>query len=232
VTRNIEGPKEDIVSQGTAGRAGRATVDQADGRGEAVVVLGGPAPDWLRAWCAETGRRLELRPDIEIGSAAPLIATAPSDHDLAGSTVWVAHEVPDRAPRRIVVALRRLPEEADVLDEAISAADYLDGSLLIAHAVPLSFAERSVGLDAAVADGHRLLVAATEAAASRLPGNRVSHSLVRSHPHELVIEPLHADLLILGGPRPGQLAGPGVVRRSALHHAPCPILVVPKRSGR
>jgi len=71
------------VTQSTAGPAARATADRADTRDDPIVVLGGPAPDWLRAWCRATGRRLDPRPDIEVGSAAPLIATGPPEHELA-----------------------------------------------------------------------------------------------------------------------------------------------------
>ena len=213
--------------------APRGTVD-APPMGEprqAVVVLGPPAPDWLQDWCRQTGRALQARPDISVGSVAPLTPDAPPDDYLAGRTVWIARQVPERSPRRIVTAIRRLPDDGDVLAEAVAASDYLDASLTIAHAVPLSFAERSVGLDSALAEGRRLLVAAADAAATTLPRARIDYVLVRSRPHELVGETLDADLLVLGGPGKCRRGGPGMVRRSALWHAPCPLLLVAKRTG-
>jgi nucleotide-binding universal stress UspA family protein len=52
-------------------------------------------------------------------------------------------------------------------------------------------------------------------------------------PYELVGEALHADLLVVGGARTDRTAGgpgsgPGLVAHSALHHAPCPVLLTPR----
>ena len=82
---------------------------------------------------------------------------------------------------RVVAALRELPEDQPVLAEAVNAARRLDGELVLLHAVPLSFAERSVGLDRAVERGERMLTDATAqaTAAGRSPEEA---RLVRTRP--------------------------------------------------
>lgn len=53
--------------------------------------------------------------------------------------------------------------------------------------------------------------------------------LARVHPHELVGEDLDTGLLVLGGPRRDVVDDDlGLVARSALHHATCPLLIVPR----
>lgn len=54
----------------------------------------------------------------------------------------------------------------------------------------------------------------------------VSTELVREWPHELVGEHTVADVLVVGGPHLGQEEGIGPVTSSALHHAPCPLVLV------
>jgi nucleotide-binding universal stress UspA family protein len=128
-------------------------------------------------------------------------------------------------PPRVVAALRGLPDDAPVVADAAACAARMGGALTLVHAVPRSFAERSVGLAAALALGRRLLDAATEQAVACAPGVSVDCRLPRVRPHELVGEALDADLLVVGGSRPLR-PEPGLVAQSALHHAPCPVLVV------
>jgi nucleotide-binding universal stress UspA family protein len=52
--------------------------------------------------------------------------------------------------------------------------------------------------------------------------------LARVRPHELVGEELDADLLVVGGPRADVPDRLGLVARSALHHAPCAVLLIPR----
>ena len=56
----------------------------------------------------------------------------------------------------------------------------------------------------------------------------VETRLVRVHPHELVGENLDTDLLVIGGPRRRIPDDLGLVARTALHHATCPVLIVPR----
>jgi nucleotide-binding universal stress UspA family protein len=92
----------------------------------------------------------------------------------------------------------------------------------------VSFAERSIGLAAALEHARRLLDAAARRLATESPDVRVMTRLCRAHPHELVGEDLDTGLLVVGGPRRGGVDDLGLVARSALHHATCPVLVVPR----
>ncbi len=146
---------------------------------------------------------------------------------LLGGTWPAAADADGRGPR-IVAAVRELPDDEPVLVEAVAVSRRLHGALVLLHAVPLSFAERSVGLDGALERGRRVLDEATArilAAGAALPRTH----LVRMWPHELVGERLEADLLVIGGPRPRPPRRLGLVAGSALAHAPCPVLLVPRR---
>jgi nucleotide-binding universal stress UspA family protein len=125
--------------------------------------------------------------------------------------------------------VRGLPDDAPVVADAAACAARTGGRLTVVHAVPRSFAGRSVGLDGAVTHGRRLLDAAADHATAQEPGLHVERHLLRVRPYELVGEALHADLLVVGGPRTGRGAtGCGLVAHSALHHAPCPVLLTPR----
>jgi nucleotide-binding universal stress UspA family protein len=90
-----------------------------------------------------------------------------------------------------------------------------------------------VGLAGAVDHGQRLLDAAAAHAEALRPGLTPATQLLRVRPHELVGEALDADLLVIGGARTThrssvQPGGLGLVAHSALHHAPCPVLLTPR----
>jgi nucleotide-binding universal stress UspA family protein len=183
-------------------------------------------PGWVMEWRRRTGRHLRIQPSV------------PADVDriraiarLTGHTVLVPRvALRSAGPRRVVAAVGELPEDTHVLTEAANAAAEIDGSLLLVHAVPLSFGERSVGLDAALARGRRVLAAATRRLAADAPDLVVEAELRRARPHELVGEELDADLLVIGGPRAQAAGGLGLVATSAIQHAPCPVLVAPRRN--
>ena len=200
-----------------------------------------PAPDWVLRWCRRSGRRLRREPSPPAAAAGDFTAIAgrvATISDIAaaagrrGDVVLVAlGPEPGRAGiPRVVAAVRDIAEDAAVLDAAVLTAAHRGAELVVAHGVPTSFAARSVGLGDAVESGRAMLDAAVATASAAVPGLRVQPWLVRAHPHELVGEGLDADLLVLGGPRgahPGRL---GLVVCSALHHAPCPVLLAPRTS--
>jgi hypothetical protein len=88
--------------------------------------------------------------------------------------------------REVTVALHALPDDAPVLAAAAETGRRLGASLVAAHGLPASFAERSVGLAPAVERGRRLVDAAARQLATDAPGLAVLTCLVRAHPHELV----------------------------------------------
>jgi nucleotide-binding universal stress UspA family protein len=166
----------------------------------------------------------------EGGNAIAAIAEAAG----TGATVLALSE-PDSArpgPRRVIVAVQDLPDDAQALADAAAAAAYMDAHLVVAHGVPTSFGERSIGLDTAVEQAGSLLDAAVQQASAAVSGLTVEPWLARVQPHELVGEGLDADLLVVGGPRAGPAAELGLVARSALHHAPCAVLLTPRPARR
>jgi nucleotide-binding universal stress UspA family protein len=171
-------------------------------------------PGWVRRWAAGSDRAVQALPD-----GAPALA---SD---AGTIVLPGAGTEPVARPRVVAVLRDLVDDLPVLAESADVAAHLDGSLRVLHGVPLSFGERSVGIDEALRRGRLLLAAARtwlEVSGCTVP---VSTELVRAWPHELVDEHLAADLLTVGGPRRESGARIGLVTSSAIHHAPCPVLL-------
>ncbi|HLU54831.1 MAG TPA: universal stress protein [Pseudonocardia sp.] len=202
--------------------------------GGTLVVVGDEVPGWALRRSAEAARRVERR-------AAPAHPADPAScrrvEELAEIGVRAARRGdpvlvlpgPHRGrarPPRVVAAVRSFPDDDGVLAEAAACAGHMGAELVVAHGLPASFGEHSVGIDAAAGTAGDLLAAAVRAATRRAPGVRVRGWLARMQPHELVGERLDADLLVLGGPRRG---GPlGLVARSALFHAPCAVLLTPR----
>ena len=143
-----------------------------------------------------------------------------------GSGIAVV-SVGNAAPR-VVAAVQELPDDADVLADAAACAGVLDGAVMVLHGTPVSFAERSVGLDSALTSGLDTLDAGVRFLADHRFGVRATSRLVRAHPHELVNDRLEANLLIVGGSRVGGIPGLGRVARSAVRHAPCPVVITPR----
>ncbi len=212
------------------------------GSGEAGRTQTEPkVPDW-----AESLARLwgwQLRWCTGIGPAAAAAAAAPGLRALLLRPDTPASVRRDaERPPHVVAALQDLPDDAAVIKDAVRCAVGCGAALTFVHAVPRSFGQRSVDLDKAVAHGIRLLDAAVRQAtaqAVRLHAELIpSTQLLRVRPHELVGEELDADLLVVGGPRTEhgaterrgsvQPGGIGLVAHSALHHAPCPVLLAPR----
>ena len=200
--------------------------------GRLVVVGAAPyPPPWVRAWCREAGWRLDARPlPTPVPGRRPVPVPLIADiAELAADPVLVLPPgaAADRLPD-VTAALHGLPDDAAVLAAAADAARHLGVRVVLTHGLPLSFAERSVGLPSALDHARLLLVAAVRRLAAEAPGVPVTTQLVRAHPHELVGEDLDTGLLVVGGPRRDELDGLGLVARSALHHAACPTLIVPR----
>ncbi|GAA3078724.1 hypothetical protein GCM10010464_48680 [Pseudonocardia yunnanensis] len=209
-------------------------------RGGVVVVCESEgAPDWVVDWCRRSGRWLR-RHELPAASADDFTAAAQRVGTIAeiasaaarqdSSVLVVSSTVsPPRSGRpQVVAAVQALPDDGPVLAAAATAALHRHADLVVAHGVPTSFAERSVGLDAALDHAHRLLGTSVAAAHATAPDLTVVPLLLRVRPYEMVGEGLDADLLVIGGPRtfpPGPL---GLVAHSALHHAPCSVLLTPR----
>jgi nucleotide-binding universal stress UspA family protein len=197
-----------------------------------VVVSGSPnLPAWIREWSDRAGTDVRVR-TVPVGApghrpalsdVVAAITASPADRVLV-----VPPEPPDRPVRDVTAALHDLPDDAPVLAAAADTARHLGGTLVLTHGLPISFAERSVGLRTALDHGHHLLDDAAQQLDDDAPGVRVVTRLVRAHAHELVGEDLDTGLLVIGGPRRHVPDALGLVARTALHHAVCPVLIVPR----
>jgi nucleotide-binding universal stress UspA family protein len=216
-----------MTARGTALALRSSTVSTVDPPDTVdVVAEGRDVPDWVLRWCRGCGRRVQLQPTPD--TAVDRIRAVAG---LVGHTVLVPRPaLRQPGPPRIVAAVRDLPADAFVLAEGAQVAAELDCSLVLVHGVPLSFGERSVGLDAALEHGRQMLDAATDLLSTRSPRITVEARLLRVRPHELVGEELEADLLVLGGPRARTPVSLGLVASSAVQHAACPVLLAPRVS--
>lgn len=204
-----------------------------DARADRLVVLGEAAnvPPWVRDWCRGTRRELRAH---RLRTGGPGRRPTPL-HLLGGVAELLADPVLVVRPGctgarlpEVTVALHDLPDDAPVLAAAVDAARHLGGRLVLVHGLPVSFAERSVGLGTTLEHARGTLDAARRLVDDARDVDVVTR-LARVHPHELVGEDLDTGLLVLGGPRRDVVDDDlGLVARSALHHATCPLLIVPR----
>lgn len=199
-------------------------IDRDGGRGSADWC---PAAGYEPVWWPAPARAMRDGGPHVAGCAQ--VAADGAAANRAGSAVLVGRPGGHRRDRaRVVAAVRDLPADEAVLLHAAACTAALAGALRLVHAVPVSFAERSVGLEAAVAHGAALLDAACGVLAGKEPDVPVTTRLCRARPHELLGADLDADLLVVGGAGVGGHDRLGLVALTALHHAPCPVLLVPR----
>lgn len=209
-----------------SGNAGRVVlVDRPGGHTEA----------WARRWCRAAGYELIRRSPsprtaldggpIVVGRGR--LASDVAELNAAGDSVLV-HRYPAYLPpcENTVAALHDLPEDEAVLLHAAACASALARPLLLVHAVPVSFAERSVGLAEAVEHGQKVLETGLAVVAGKEPEVSATTRLLRARPHEIVTAGLSTALLVIGGARACARSSLGLVALSALHHASCPVLLV------
>jgi len=207
-----------------------------------LIVMQAPdtgLPRWLVTWRSRAGFELVATPTMPAEEAQPCPgvaagwarvvndiaeATAAGTAVLVNRSSWSEPEEP-----RVVAAVQQLPDDTDVLSDAAACAAVLHGSVLVLHGTPVSFAERSVGLDSALNRGLDTLDAGVRFLADHRFGVPASSRLLRVHPHELVNDRLEANLLVVGGSRVDGAPGLGRVARSAVRHAPCPVVITPRR---
>jgi nucleotide-binding universal stress UspA family protein len=197
-----------------------------------VVVTDTPdLPGWVRDWSRRAGRELRVH---TTPVRAPGHGPTPPGL-LAAISAWATDPVlvvpagsADNLLRQVTAALHDLPDDEPVLAAAADTARRVGGPLVLTHALPVSFAEHSVGLRSALAHAHHVLDASARRLAAENPEVTVEPRLLRAHPHELVGENLDTGLLVIGGPRRGFTDDLGLVARAALNHAACPILIVPR----
>jgi nucleotide-binding universal stress UspA family protein len=197
-----------------------------------VVVSDTPdLPGWVRDWSRRAGRQVRIH---QTQVRAPGHGPTPPGL-LAAISAWATDPVlvvpagsADNLLRQVTAALHDLPDDEPVLAAAADTVRQVGGPLVLTHALPVSFAEHSVGLRSALAHAHHVLDASARRLAAENPEVTVEPRLLRAHPHELVGENLDTGLLVIGGPRRGFTDDLGLVARAALNHATCPVLIVPR----
>jgi nucleotide-binding universal stress UspA family protein len=212
---------------------GQALTTPADPRQLVVFGEADPMPAWVERWENHACGRSQVGPLRVCSGPSAVCGTGDDLEAIARSAATVPVLVLPHtaaAPRRIVVALQDLPADEPVLHAATDAARALGAAVLVVHAVPTSFGERSIALPEAVGRGEELLALGARLVRRRCPTVLVGRSLVREWPHEAVAHIRETDLLILGGPHPGTRAGLGLTAQAAVAHAPGSVLLVP-RSG-
>jgi nucleotide-binding universal stress UspA family protein len=202
-----------------------------------VIVGNDPEPPgWVRDWTHRAARhpRSCRLPATTPGHRPTVNRLLDTVAPLTGDPVLVIPpDAADPAPHQVTVALHALPDDAPVLAAAADTGRKLGAALVVTHGLPTSFAERSVGLACAVEHARQLLATAARQLTAAAPDLAVITQLVRVHPHELVGEQLDTGLLVIGllvigGPRRDIDDDLGLVARTALHHATCPVLLVPR----
>lgn len=143
----------------------------------------------------------------------PTVAAAECD------TVVVrgADQAVDGRRRRVAAMVSGSPDDVVILSHAADTALTLRAELLVLHARPDPLTHHPV---APGQDPEAVLTVAekTIAGLGRRPPTTIE--LVRTHPHEVVAARGDSDLLVVGRGRSG------AVMRTALHLAPCPVMIV------
>ena len=145
-----------------------------------------------------------------------------------GATVVVRLPTGYRDGLRVVAAIARLPDDEPVLRWAAEFAAGQGDQLVVAHASPGAFGQRSSQRAEAQRAGQALLDQAARTIGDNRLGLPIHTALARVPPHELLAHPLGADLLVMGSDPPGAGQPPAALVRAALHHAPCTVMVTPR----
>ncbi|QUQ64096.1 universal stress protein [Kutzneria sp. CA-103260] len=143
----------------------------------------------------------------------PTILTAQCD------TVIVrgADAAVDGRHRRVTAMVSGGQDDPVVVTHAAEAALTLRADLLVLHAKPEPLTHRPISPER---DPDSVLAAAEKATTGLGRRPETAFELVRTHPHEVIAARADTDLLVVGHGRSG------AVTRTALHLAPCPVLVV------
>jgi nucleotide-binding universal stress UspA family protein len=195
-------------------------------------------PRWVHVWRRRTHFELIPHlllpsPETEVcpgcGPGWPRVVADVTTATAAGAGVLINRVTSCRpSTPRVIAAVRELSEDRGALIDAAACAAALEGDLVLAHCVPLSFAPRSVGLDAALSRGLALLHTCLAFVKSQWPSITVSTRLFRTRPHELVSKKCEADLLVIGASGTDRL---GPLALSAVQCAPCPVLLIPHKTA-
>lgn len=152
------------------------------------------------------------------GLVLPLVNTASCDTVVVRGRPSAVHG--DNL--RVTALVSGGDDDALVLARAAAAALQHSSALRVVHALPMPTTR-----DALTAD-HQFVLDQAARQLEKLE-RRPSHTavLLRLHPHEAITRSTDSDLIVVGsGDHRAQTGRCGSVTRTALHHAPCPVLVV------
>lgn len=144
------------------------------------------------------------------GHVLPLLATTRCDTVIVRGTTAAI----DAEHRHVTVLVSGGPGDGRVLRHAADYARRRGARLRVLHAAPPP--ANRCGIDS----DHSHVLARAAAALGGFAHHAV---LVRSQPHEAIARCTDTDLIVVGS---GETHDSGTVTRAALHHAPCPVLVV------
>lgn len=161
-----------------------------------------------------------------------------------GPVVVVQGPLPAEPSGELVVGVDGAPESRPALEAAFAEAAARNATLRAVHcwqpivwttagAVPFSTASAAtLGRDAGIDqdEARRFITEAIAAVAAAHPQVKVVEQLVEQHPvRGLVSSAENADLLVVGRSGSGGFTEVllGSVSRGVLHHAPCPVMIVP-----
>ncbi|MFW6204074.1 MAG: universal stress protein [Actinomycetota bacterium] len=217
VAREV-GPRVKVTTELLAGDARPMLLDAAGE--DAVLVVGG------RGEGGFTG--------LLLGSVAYGVSSR-----TRGPVVVVQHPVPS-PEGEVVVGVDGSAETGPALEAAFAEAEMRGVPLRTVyawrqlgwaarHALPHAGAATDVHADEG--EARRTLAAAVSGAAARYPGVRVVEELDLGHPTEALVRASSAAALLVVGRR-GAGGFPtlriGSVSRGVLHHAVCPVMIVPR----
>jgi nucleotide-binding universal stress UspA family protein len=195
---------------------------------------------------ASGGKGLTNRLLSSVSSAMPAYAKCPVlvvPHWIARQNQSPASNDDVAAPltvpqiKRIVVGLDGSPPARDALEAAIAQAKIWEADVVAVAGVPVSAGSSSLGnlepvdfpqVLATVNARMDSVIAAVEA---KNPGLKIGKVVLDGTGAELLVEFSHtADLMVVGSRGRGGFRGLllGSTSQAVLHHAACPILVVPK----
>jgi len=125
-----------------------------------------------------------------------------------------AHDARHGLHGRVTALVSGGVHDHHVLARAVDFAQTRGAALRVLHAAPLSV------LRADLDEDHSWVLERTDELLAGYPHTAV---LVRRQPYDAISRCVDTDLLVVG---PGESHPCGSVTRAALHHAPCPVLVV------
>jgi hypothetical protein len=136
-------------------------------------------PPWIRGWWRGAGRDLEVHcvPATVPGHRLAPVHLLSEIAELLADPVLVIQPGSDGTGLpEVIAALHDLPDDAPVLAAVADIAQHLGSPVVLIHGLPVSFAERSVGLRPAMQHGRRLLDAAARRRDGSSPTLRTSAS--------------------------------------------------------